>query len=62
MPPPLQCRDASPIARRFFNTLADEPEVVASALVPRIKDMQVMMIIIFAEYFQQGPGDHEVHQ
>lgn len=33
----LLLKDASPVARRFFNTLADEPEVVASVLVPRIR-------------------------
>lgn len=33
----LLLKDASPVARRFFNTLADEPEVVAAALVPKIR-------------------------
>eukprot|EP00798_Chlamydomonas_sp_ICE-L_P003057 gene3057-13077_t len=28
---------SSPVARRFFNTLAEEPETVASELVPRIR-------------------------
>ena len=32
---------ASPAARRFFNTLAEEPETVAAALVPRMRAVQV---------------------
>ncbi|KAG1666358.1 hypothetical protein FOA52_007896 [Chlamydomonas sp. UWO 241] len=36
----LLLKDASPVARRFFNTLADEPEVVAAALVPKIRSVQ----------------------
>jgi hypothetical protein len=37
----LLLRDASPVARRFFNTLAEEPETVAAALVPRMCAVQV---------------------
>lgn len=37
----LLLKDASPIARRFFNALAEEPETVAEALVPQIRAMQV---------------------
>ncbi|CAL8465249.1 g4784 [Coccomyxa elongata] len=36
----LLLKDASPIARRFFNALAEEPETVAEALVPQIRAMQ----------------------
>ena len=32
---------ASPAARRFFNALAEEPETVAAALVPRMRTVQV---------------------
>lgn len=35
----LLLRDSTPIARRFFNTLADEPEVIANALVPKIRSV-----------------------
>ena len=28
---------ASPVARRFFNVLAEEPEVVAADLAPKIR-------------------------
>ena len=35
----LLLRDSSPVARRFFNTLADEPEIVASVLVPKIRSV-----------------------
>ena len=37
----LLLRDASPAARRFFNTLAEEPETVAATLVPRMRAVQV---------------------
>jgi chlorophyll(ide) b reductase len=33
----LLLRDASPAARRFFNALAEEPETIAAALVPRLR-------------------------
>ena len=33
-------QDSTPVARRFFNTLAEEPETVAAALVPRIRGVQ----------------------
>lgn len=36
----LLLEDANPIARRFFNTLAEEPETVAAELVPRIRAVQ----------------------
>lgn len=32
----LLLKDSTPVARRFFNTLAEEPETVAKDLVPRI--------------------------
>jgi hypothetical protein len=37
----LLLRDANPVARRFFNTLAEEPETVAAAIVPQIRAVQV---------------------
>jgi hypothetical protein len=37
----LLLRDANPVARRFFNTLAEEPETVAVAIVPQIRAVQV---------------------
>ncbi len=37
----LLLEDASPVARRFFNALAEEPETVAAALVPQIRAVQV---------------------
>ena len=36
----LLLRDASPVARRFFNVLAEEPEMVAEFLVPRIREVR----------------------
>jgi hypothetical protein len=33
----LLLRDSTPAARRFFNALAEEPETVAAALVPRMR-------------------------
>ncbi len=33
----LLLKDSTPAARRFFNALAEEPETVAAALVPRIR-------------------------
>ncbi|KAI5071418.1 hypothetical protein GOP47_0013669 [Adiantum capillus-veneris] len=36
----LLLKDSTPVARRFFNVLAEEPETVAAALVPRILDVQ----------------------
>lgn len=37
----LLLKGASPVAKRFFNALAEEPETVAAALVPRIIAVQV---------------------
>jgi hypothetical protein len=37
----LLLRDANPVARRFFNTLAEEPATVAAAIVPQIRAVQV---------------------
>ena len=34
---------ASPAARRFFNTLTEEPDTVATALVPRMRAIQVRL-------------------
>lgn len=31
--------DASPVAKGFFNALAEEPETVASAIVPQIRSL-----------------------
>lgn len=36
----LLLRDSTPAARRFFNALAEEPETVATALVPRVRGVQ----------------------
>ncbi|CAM6090616.1 unnamed protein product [Calypogeia fissa] len=36
----LLLKDSTPIARRFFNTLAEEPETVAEILAPRIRAVQ----------------------
>lgn len=36
----MDVQDSTPVARRFFNTLAEEPETVAAALVPRIRGVQ----------------------
>ena len=36
----LLLEDASPVARRFFNALAEEPETVAATLVPQIRAVQ----------------------
>ena len=36
----LLLEGSSPVARRFFNALAEEPETVAAALVPQIKAIQ----------------------
>lgn len=36
----LLLKDSTPIARRFFNTLAEEPETVAEILAPRIRSVQ----------------------
>ena len=36
----LLLKDSTPIARRFFNTLAEEPETVAADLAPRILSIQ----------------------
>ncbi|KAF6262287.1 NAD(P)-binding protein [Scenedesmus sp. NREL 46B-D3] len=36
----LLLRDANPVARRFFNTLAEEPETVAAAIVPQIRGVK----------------------
>lgn len=43
----LLLKDASPVARRFFNALAEEPETVAEALVPQIRAMQVCIFVPF---------------
>ena len=40
----LLLEGASPAARRFFNTLAEEPETVAAALVPRMRAVQVCYV------------------
>lgn len=37
----LLLEDASTVAKRFFNALAEEPETVAAALVPQIRTIQV---------------------
>jgi hypothetical protein len=37
----LLLQGASPVARRFFNALAEEPETVAADLAPRIRAVQV---------------------
>ena len=37
----LLLEDASPVARRFFNAVAEEPETVAAALVPQIRAVRV---------------------
>jgi hypothetical protein len=37
----LLLKDATPIARRFINVLADEPEAVAAAIVPQMRAIQV---------------------
>ena len=37
----LLLEGASPVARRFFNALAEEPDTVAAALVPEIRAVQV---------------------
>lgn len=39
----LLLEGASPAARRFFNALAEEPETVAAALVPRMRTVQVRL-------------------
>ena len=39
----LLLEGASPAARRFFNALAEEPETVAAALVPRMRAVQVRL-------------------
>eukprot|EP00884_Botryococcus_braunii_P005386 jgi/Botrbrau1/14849/Bobra.0326s0003.1 len=36
----LLLKDSSPVARRFFNALAEEAPTVAAALVPRIRSVQ----------------------
>eukprot|EP00775_Hariotina_reticulata_P004514 gene4514-4767_t len=36
----LLLQGASPVARRFFNVLAEEPETVAAVLVPRMRAVQ----------------------
>ena len=37
----LLLKDASTVAKRFFNALAEEPETVAAALVPQMRAVQV---------------------
>lgn len=37
----LLLQGSSPVARRFFNVLAEEPDTVAQYLVPRIRAVQV---------------------
>ena len=39
--------NASPVARRFFNALAEEPETVAAALVPQIKAIEVLHFVFY---------------
>jgi chlorophyll(ide) b reductase len=36
----LLLKDSTVVARRFFNTLAEEPETVAASLAPRILAVQ----------------------
>jgi hypothetical protein len=36
----LLLKDSTPVARRFFNVLAEEPETVAEALVPSILNVE----------------------
>ncbi|CAD7695532.1 unnamed protein product [Ostreobium quekettii] len=36
----LLLKDSNPVARRFFNALAEEPQTVAADLVPRIRDVR----------------------
>ena len=43
----LLLEGSSPVARRFFNTLAEEPETVAAALVPQIKAIQVPCVVSY---------------
>lgn len=45
----LLLQGASPVARRFFNVLAEEPETVAMALVPRVRAVQVGSVVLLAE-------------
>ena len=40
----LLLEDSSPVARRFFNALAEEPETVAAALIPQIQAIQVLIV------------------
>ena len=42
----LLLKDASPVAKRFFNALAEEPETVAAALVPQIRAVQVRSLLL----------------
>ncbi len=39
--------DASPVAKRVFNALAEEPETVAAELVPRVCRVQVWCVCMF---------------
>jgi hypothetical protein len=45
----LLLQGASPVARRFFNVLAEEPETVAMALVPRVRAVQVGSLVQLAQ-------------
>ena len=36
----LLLKDSTPVARKFFNVLAEEPETVAAALVPSILNIE----------------------
>ncbi len=42
----LLLKDASIVAKRFFNALAEEPETVAAALVPQMRAVQVFSILL----------------
>jgi hypothetical protein len=42
----LLLRDANPVARRFFNTLAEEPETVAAVIVQQIRAVQVRAVML----------------
>ena len=39
----IRLQDSTPMARRFFNALAEEPETAAAELVPRIRSIRVRM-------------------
>lgn len=43
----LLLRDSTPVARRFFNALAEEPATVAAALAPRIRAAKVSALPLY---------------